>query len=245
MPHSTTAAFAAVFSVLATVCCGTEFDDLLRSPSRYDGRAVSIVGLAEVNGGDFDLWPSLRDRKREDFKRAISVMWDTTLPNYPPGTNISHYTYLSYRWVRAAGIVNTSFRGRHGMRALGLRLQDVRVLPGRRQKQFLRDIAVFHNATSHLVKVRLTDRRGHEETDISGIEPKGSEDTELVDDFAVVTSSSDSFIARCNVSRTRASRRYYDSDKHAYYYQVTDGDIRLVMPSEAKKWNLYWLVDRD
>jgi hypothetical protein len=230
---------------LATVCCGAEFDDVLRNPSHYEGRAVSIVGLAEVNGGDFDIWPGLRDRQQLNFKRAISVIWDTTLPNYPPGTNISHYTYLSLRWVRATGMVDTRFRGRHDMRALGLRLRDVRVLPGRRQKQFLKDIAVFHNATSALIKIHLYERRGQEETYISGIDPKGSEDTGLMDGVAVVTSSSGGLIAKCDMSHTGASRRYYDADRHAYYYQISDQNIRLVMPSEAKKWNLYWLVDRD
>jgi hypothetical protein len=220
------------------------FNDVLKNYSGLNGRRVTLVGLAQVEGSDFYLW-DLQDTGHKDLKRAISVLWDTRLPNYPPGSNISHYTYLSFRPVRVTGLVDTHFHGRWGDIPFGLDLERVEVLPGARRRRFLRDIAVFHNSMSIEISVRLYRRSHSNESSEMELGPGGYNDTAIEDGFATVTSLSGKPITKCRISLGGANRRYYDSRQHVYYYDIRDGGMRLVMPQDTKHWNLLPMVDRN
>jgi hypothetical protein len=220
------------------------FNDVLKSYSTLNGRRVTLVGLAQVEGADFYLW-NLHDTHHKDLKRAISVLWDTRLPNYPPGSNISHYTYLSFRPVRVTGLIDTRFHGRWGDIPFGLALERVEVLAAARRREFLRDIAVFHNGMRSELRLRLdSDRRSNEWSEME-LGPGGYNDTAIEDGFATVTSLSGKPITKCKISLGGANRRYYDSRQHVYYYDIRDGRMGLVMPKEAKHWNLLPMVDRN
>ena len=219
-------------------------DDLLKNYSRLAGRRVTVVGLAEVNGSDFYLW-DLQDSTHKRQSGAVSVLWDMRLPNYPPGSNIAHYTYLNLRRVRVTGLVDTHFHGRWGDIPFGFDLKRVDVVAGPRQRQFLRNLGVFHNSMSVGVWVRLERRRRANEWTDMELAPGGYNDTEIEDGFAVVTSLSGKPIAKCKIAVGEASRRYYDSRQHVYYYDIRNSRIKLVMPEEAKHWDLLPMVDRN
>jgi hypothetical protein len=230
----------------ASACFAADlpFNEVLKNYSTLNSRRVTLVGLAQVEGADFYLW-DLRDRRHKHLKRAISVLWDTRLPNYPPGSNISHYTYLSFRPVRVTGLVDTRFHGRWGDIPFGLDLEHIEVLPGPRRREFLHDIAVFHNSMPIELRVRLDSRRRPNEWSEMELEPGGYNDTGIEDGLATVTSLSGKPITKCPISLGGANRRYYDSRQHVYYYDIRDGRMRLVMPHEARHWNLLPMVERN
>ena len=250
---STITAILLIASASASLAADVPFSDVLKNYAALQGRRVTLVGLAEVAGADFYLW-NLQDRHHKDSKRAISVLWDMRVPNYPAGSNVSHYTYLNLRRVRITGTVDIRFHGRWGDIPFGIDLERVEVLPGDRERRFLTDIGVFHNSMSSMVEVRLYSRRGSIYAYITGIAPNEYSDTAIEEGSATLARrSSDTevsvrpkkVISTCKISSTASSRRYYDSRQHVYYYDISDGKIKLVMPREAQKWKLLPMVERN
>jgi hypothetical protein len=218
-------AIAAIIAVCRTASFAVDvpFDDVLKNYSRFEDQRVTIVGVAEVHGGDFLLW-DVGDRQHKNLKRSISASWDPRLPNYPSGTTISHYTYVNLRRVKVTGVVDTHFHGRWGNLPFQLRLDRVQVLSGGRQRQFLVDIGIFHNAMSAPIQVHLHNRSGFECAEMSGVEPNGSDDSAIEEGFAEITSLSGKPIAKCKISLSGSSKSYYDSYKHAFYYRIANGN---------------------
>jgi hypothetical protein len=240
-------------SVCTCIAADLSVDEVLENYRSLRTARVTFVGLAEVEGTDFYIW-DLRDKHHKDLQRTVSVVWNTRLPNYPPGSNIAHYTYLNLRRVRISGRIDTGFHGRWGDIPFGVILDTVEALPGDRERRFLKDVGVFHNNTSDTIDIRLHNRRGLVYCEIIGIPPSEYGDTGIEEGSATVvlrsanqklTVQSEKVIARCNISLGDSTRRYYDSRQHVYYYDVSVGKIRLVMPTETHKWNLLPMVDRN
>jgi len=225
---------------------------MLQNYRSLRNRQITVVGLAEVEGSDFYLW-DLRDKHHKDLKRTVSAVWNMRLPNYPPGSNIAHYTYLNLRRVRISGRIDTGFHGRWGDIPFGVILDTVEMLPGERERRFLKDVGVCHNSTSDTVEIRLSSRRGSVYCEMTGIPPGEYNETGIEEGSVTVLRLAEGklavhpekVIAACNISLGGSTRRYYDSRQHVYYYDVSAGKIRLVMPTEAQKWNLLPMVDRN
>jgi hypothetical protein len=226
---------------------------MLQNYRSLGNRRITVVGLAEVEGSDFYLW-DLRDKHHKDLKRTVSVVWNMRLPNYPPGSNIAHYTYLNLRRVRISGRIDTGFHGRWGDIPFGVILDTVETLPGDRERRFLKDVGVFHNSIPDTVEIRLYSRRGSVYCEMTGIPPGAYNETGIEEGSATVvlrstggklTVQSEKVIATCTILFGGAARRYYDSRQHVYYYDISAGKIRLVMPTDAYKWNLLPMVGRN
>lgn len=240
-------------SACACIAADLSVDEVLQNYRSLKNRRITFVGLAEVEGADFDVW-DLHDKHHRDIKRTISIVWGMRLPNYPPGSNIAHYTYLNLRRVRISGRIDTGFHGRWGDIPFGVVLDRVEALPGDRERRFLKDVGVFHNSTSDTVDIRLYNRRGLVYCEMINIPPGEYGETGIEEGSATVvlrsadqklTIQPEKVIATCNISLGGATRRYYDSRQHVYYYDVSAGEIRLVMPTEARKWNILPMVDRN
>lgn len=240
-------------SACACIAADLSIDEVLRKYRSLGNRRITFVGLAEVEGADFYVW-DLRDKHHKDLKWTVSVVWNMRLPNYPPGSNISHYTYLNLRRVRISGRIDSRFHGRWGDIPFGIILDRVAALPGDRERRFLTDIGVFHNGTSNTVEVRLYSRRGSVYCYMTGIPPSDYDQAAIQEGSASVAlppadgnfiAEPEKVIATCNISLGGATRRYYDSRQRVYYYDISAGEIRLVMPTEAQRWNLLPMVDRN
>ena len=240
----------------ACACIGADLcvHELLQNYRSLKNRCIRFVGLAEVEGADFYVW-DLRDKHHKDINRTVSVVWDMRLPNYPPGSNISHYTYLNLRRVRISGRISTGFHGRWGNIPFGVVLDRVETLPGDRERRFLKDVGVFHNSTSDTVDIHLYNRRGFVYCEMiniprgeygeTGIE-EGSAAVLLRSEGEKLATESQRVIARCNISLSgAAARRYYDSRQHVYYYDLSAGKIRSVMPADTQHWKLLPMVNRN
>src|SRR5262245_58100859 len=144
----------------ACVCIAADLsvNEVLQNYRSLKNRRISFVGLAEVEGADLYVW-DLRDKRHKNIDRTVSIWWDTRLPNYPPGSNISHYTYLNLRRVRISGRISTGFHGRWSDIPFGVVPDKVEALPGDRERRFLKDVGVFHNGTSATVDLHLANKR--------------------------------------------------------------------------------------
>jgi hypothetical protein len=240
-------------SVCACTAADLSVNEVLQNYRSLKNRRITFVGLAEVEGADFYVW-DLRDKHHKDINRTVSVVWDMRLPNYPPGSNISHYTYLNLRRVRISGRIDTGFHGRWGDIPFGVVLDKVEALPGDRERRFLKDVGVFHNNTSYTVDIHLYNRRRFVYCEMVNIPPGEYGETGIEEGSVTVEprradrnflEEPEKVIAKGNISLSGAARRYYDFRQHVYYYDVRAGKIRLVMPTEAQKWNVLPMVDRN
>jgi hypothetical protein len=240
-------------SASACIAADLSVDEVLQNYRSLRNRRITFVGLAEVEGADFYVW-DLRDKHHKDLKRQVSVVWNMRLPNYPPGSNIAHYTYLNLRRVRISGRIDSHFHGRWGDIPFGVILDGVAALPGDRERRFLTDIGVFHNSTSNTVEVRLYSRRGSVYCYMVGIPPgeygetaiqEGSASVALLPTGGNFIAEPEKVIATYNISLGGASWRYYDSRQRVYYYDISGGEVRLVMPTVAQRWSLLPMVDRN
>jgi hypothetical protein len=234
----------------AQVCVAAEvaFDDLIKSPARFDRERVTVTGLIEVNGDDNDLWRDAYARRRLDLKHSIHVVPDLRLPPYP-GTNMSADSPANLHWVKVTGVVDASFRGRFGDERFGLLEEKIQILPGPRLREFLSILGWFRNETSETVYIKILFRDGYTSF---GVWPHTLGMESITDDVhkrstAVVSRTRDGNpIAKCDLMPRRSREQYYDAEKRAYYYRITPNKIEQVLPSEARKnWRLYPMPDRD
>ena len=218
------------------------FDDLLRNPSRYNRQRVSVTGIAEVVGDDFELWRDEHAVKQMDLERDIRVVQDLNLPPYP-GTNVSRYSPVNLHWVKITGMVDTTWHGRFGFDRFGLMLDRVQILPGPRLKQFLWDSIWLKNDTRHRLNINVSSKGG-------GMM------SEIVPNEVFYDEIKPARVAHIDLSLDNKpfarfhfvpmfSRRYYDRDKRAYYFRISERKISLMPPGQAKGWKFGPLPWRD
>jgi hypothetical protein len=231
-----------VVSIHACVAVEVRFDDLVKNPARFNHQEVTVTGLLEVEGDSNSLWRDISARQHLDWKHWIHVVPDLNLPPYP-GTNMSPDSPANLHWVKVTGIVDTSEHGLFGDKPFGLREKKVQILPGPRLKQLLPILAWFRNESDREIKMEVKFGR---ETAWLGIGPHLMSCTgiERGNGTAVAKTKSEKPLAQCALTPP-GSRRYYDGEKHAYYYRITTNKIEPVLPSEARSWQVYSMPDRD
>lgn len=201
-----------------------------------------MKGLLEVAGDDNYLWRDVKSRTRNNVETLILVVPDLSLPPYP-GTNMSPDEPANFRWVKVTGIVDTSFHGRFGSDRFALLQKKIEVLPGPRQRQFLVTLAWFKNESGREVKM---DIKSLNQEAVFNISPGEVSETGIGRDKGTleVQTTSGKRIAKCALTPPGSSR-YYDSQKHAYYYRILRNGIERVVPSQARDWDIGPYPGRD
>jgi hypothetical protein len=218
------------------------FDELVRHPERFNGKTVSVVGVAEDGGDRLGIYRDVDVRRRVDLRHFFSAYIPREFPNYP-GTNMGHYAYANARWIRVKGTVDTRIRGRWGTDRFGLRLQSLTLLPRPRLMEFICDSAVILNMTFSEVRIEVKREDGGTYFGI------GADDTAYdacISENGTVTAILPN--GRRVTSRPLIAsqlRRYYNPRQKEYYYRVTERSVILSPPSEAREWKRYPSPDRD
>jgi hypothetical protein len=225
---------------IAHVCVADEvaFDEVVKNPSRFDHRRVTITGLADVEGDGFWVWRDGRALQRVDEKGSIFIAYEI-----PPHAVRSPYDHANLHFVKVTGIIDTRIHGHLGMDPFSLVLEHVEVLPGSRQKQFLPILVWFRNESDREVKMEVKYKN---ETAWFTVEPHTIDCTgiEKGQGTAVAKTRSERPFAQCALTPP-GSQRYYDADKHSYYYRITKDKIEPVLPNETRHWHFYPMPDRD
>ena len=170
-------------------------------------------------------------------------MPDLSLPPYP-GANLSPDSPANLHWVKVTGVIDTSFRGRFGTERFGLLQKKIEILPGRRLKQFLTVLAWFKNETRYEIEIEIE----HPPTGSSFGVARGDMESGAVEkgkNIATAKTKTGTIIAHRVINNVPSSG-FYDRDKHAYYFRVSENTIEPVPPNFARQhWRFYAMPDRD
>src|SRR5687767_6019618 len=116
------ASILALSILLVKTSSGTPFEALLENPRAYHQKRVSLVGVARIQGLDFDLYREPGAAKNfGPADQAVSVSTAVDGPRYDRYDN---------RWVEITGIVNANRHGRLDYPCV-VYLESVKPLPRR------------------------------------------------------------------------------------------------------------------
>jgi hypothetical protein len=218
---------AAVALIAATASGNpsSDFEQILNNPKRFNGKRVTLVGVAEIGGSEFFLYPDVPSAKKG--KNAIFV--DAHIFDENP------YEKFNNHWLKITGIVDTNLRPPLGIGACSIVLEHLEPLPlASLQDDSIR--GVFRNDTGRAIDIKFSAPSGAGYIiDL----PPGQVSKASVISKGVVTVSSRSgkLLVTGDLIPSSDSERYFDTKTRTYYYRITDGKIILVSSSEAEEWN--------
>lgn len=225
----------------AILAGNVRFDELVAHPERFNGRRISVVGVAEDGGDRIDVYRDIEARRGIDLAKAFMAYIPPEFPNYP-GTNMGHYVYANARWVRVTGVVDTRIRGRWGDERFGLRLQSLTLLPKPRLMEFVCISAIILNTTASDIAIEV--RRDDGGTYFGMSADDTAADACISENGTVTAILRGKQITSRPLIASQASQ-YYNARRKEYYYRVTERSVVLVPPSEARHWKRYPTPERD
>ena len=216
-----------------------QFDDLRANFKHYDGRQVTVKGILEVAGNDNYLY---RDIQAREHQRVwIHVLPDLNRPDSAGG--LAPDAPANLHWVKITGTVDVSFHGHFGNEPFGLRQTRLEVLPGPRLKQFLPTLAWFKNESQHNIGIEIDARRWATSFDVEPGEV-GSADMYKGTNNVTVTTKDGRVLSKLKFDNVQSSR-FYDRQRHAFYFRITDRRITPVPRPEARNWKFAPTPERD
>ena len=216
-----------------------QFDDLRANFIRYDGQQVTVKGILEVPGNDSYLYRDIQGRERQHV--WIHVLPDLNRPDSAGG--LAPDAPANLHWVKVTGVIDTSFHGHFGNEPFGLRQTKIKVLPGPRLKQFLLTLAWFKNESQHKVSIGIDARPWSTSFDVSPGEVE-SADMYKGTNNVTVTTKDGKVLTKLKFENIQSSH-FYDRQRHACYFRITDRKITPVPRSDARNWKFAPTPDRD
>jgi hypothetical protein len=101
----------------------------------------------------------------------------------------------------------------------------------------------FMNESGHRVKVNVKSKNEGTEFPLD----RNSLDSAAIEgssSTAIVRQQDDAVYAKC-VLTPPGSERYYDPERHAYYYRIRKNEVEPVLPAKTRHWDFYPMPDRD
>lgn len=216
--------FAIVAFLLLANSPPTDFGQVINDPREVDGKRVSLVGIAQIEGNRFALYQDAQAASKGQLSRAVFVRQRIDGPRYDQFNN---------HWLKVTGIVDAEQHGPlGGSYACEIFLERIQPLP-RPPLQDSTIYALFRNETRNPVTVEASWQGGYAKFNLG---PGGINSVAIREGRVVVTTSSGKPVAKGNLVSLRSGQRYFDSDRRTFYYRITDGRVELVPLSEAKGW---------
>ena len=222
---------------IAQCCFGSEtvFDDVVKHPSRFNHKRVTVRGLADVGGDEFALWRDARALKHADLKHYICIA-----VQFRRGATRNPYEYANLHFVKVTGVVDTDIHCFGGTDPFAIRLERVEVLPGKRLKEFLCVIGFFKNDTPQSIDIQMSWGEA-----LLNLGPGEITSMAIRKGTTAALNRSGRRFAQCDLMSPQLGERYYDREIKAYYYRITKNSIEPVLPSDAKEWKRGYTYDRD
>jgi hypothetical protein len=204
----------------------SDFQQVLKHPNHFDGRRVTLVGVADIGGSEFFLYPDIRSAKHGDSEKAIFV--ETHILDKNP------YEQFHNHWVKITGIVDMRVRPPLGVGPCSVvfeRLEPLALPP-------LHDTsvkAVFKNDTGEMINVKFSAPSG------AGYIlrfPSGDVSAASVIKRGVITAKTrmGKLIATGDLIPKFNTREFFDVKARTYYYRIRPGKIELVPVREGQQW---------
>ena len=214
------------FGLLATTPAGiraSQFERLLKNPKMFQGKRVTLVGLAEIGGSEFFLYPDVRSAKRGE--NAIFV--------YAHILNENPYEKFNNHWLNITGTVDTGIRPPLGVGECSIVLEELKVLP----RSPLRDDSVrgvFQNSTGQTINIKIPTPTGYGYA--MRIAPDTATEAMIITsgEFTVSKKSGET-IAKGTVS-WKVADQYFDRNSRTFYYRIRNDRITPVLPRDTKNW---------
>ena len=96
----------------------SDFEQIVKNAKKFNGKRVTLVGLAEIGGSEFFLYPDVQSAKRGE--NAIFV--------YANILNENPYEKFNNHWLRITGIVDTGIRPPLGVGECSIVLEQLKLL---------------------------------------------------------------------------------------------------------------------
>jgi hypothetical protein len=216
-------AFAAIEQSLFAVP-SSNLRPLLADPMAFHGKRLTLIGLADVVGAEFWLYPNVRAAKKGES--AVAISWD--LRKGPV------YKKFDRHWVKVTGVVDGKSHGPLGAAPCEIWAERVEALP----YPPLPDpyiYGVFRNDTPATVDLKFSSPTGYGYT--LNISAGGVTDAAAIAKGMITASTrSGKLLAKGNLIPSSGAQRYFDAKNRTYYYRITSGRIELVPPGLAKRW---------
>jgi hypothetical protein len=104
---------------LSSTSRAVDFEQLVKNPSKFDGKRITLVAIAEVGGDRFYFYrPPKPDWSKAGAAREIYGVLRTEAPVYDQ---------FNDKWVKVTGTVDAKYRGLGGDNACSLNIERVRL----------------------------------------------------------------------------------------------------------------------
>jgi len=213
----------ALLAATANGIPASDFEQIVKNAKKFNGKRVTLVGLAEIGGSEFFLYPDVQSAKRGE--NAIFV--DAHILNENP------YEKFNNHWLKITGIIDTGIRPPLGVGECSIVLERLELLP----RPPLRDDsvrAVFQNQTGETIDIKIPTPNGYSYA--MRIPPDSATKATLISNGEVTVSKrSGETIAKGTLSWGTADK-YFDRNSRTFYYRISNSGISRVLPREAKNW---------
>ena len=211
---------------LATTATGTaptEFQRLSRNPKMFSGKRVTLVGVAEIGGSEFFLYPDVRSAKHGENP----IFVDAHILNENP------YEKLNRHWLKITGIVDMGIRPPLGVGECSIVLERIKLL-ARPPVPDDSVRAVFQNSTRQTISIKIPTPNGYSYA--MRIPPETATRATVISNGQVTVSKrSGETIAKGALSWD-TDDKYFDRNSRTFYYRISNGGITRVLPGEAENW---------
>ena len=213
----------ALLAATANGIPASDFEQIVKNAKKFNGKRVTLVGLAEIGGSEFFLYPDVQSAKRGE--NAIFV--------YANILNENPYEKFNNHWLRITGIVDTGIRPPLGVGECSIVLEQLKLL----RRHPIRDNSVrpvFQNSTGQTIDIKIPTPNGYSYAMRIPAE-SATRPTIISNGELRVSKRSGETIVKGTL-RWGTDDKYFDHNSRTFYYRISNRRITPVLPREAKNW---------
>jgi len=189
----------------------------------FNGKRVTLVGLAEIGGSEFFLYPDVRSAKHGE--NAIFV--DAHILNENP------YEKFNRHWLKITGIVDMGIRPPLGVGECSIVLEQIKLL-ARPPVPDDSVRAVFQNSTGQTIDIKIPTPNGYSYA--MRIPPESATKPTIISNGELTVSKrSGETIVKGTLSWD-TDDKHFDRNSRTFYYRISNRRITPILPREAKNW---------
>lgn len=199
------------------------FDEALSNSRFYDGRALSVTGVAQIDENRFVIFRDEETARKGDLTHSIFVSQRNRAHNY---------ARFNRNWVEILGTMNADLHGPFGSGyPCEILLERLTPIRPAKEKLWLKDLGEFHNTTSARIRVELASTDGGARFDLL---PSGKNTVGIHPGTIAVIQMSGQQLFKIPLPIPPRTRRANEPDDRVFAYVITTTGVELTIPREVK-----------